>query len=293
MATTRVFGSPLGGAAGGRRSRRAGRAASAGGGQQGRAGNMRHDASGNLLRLPSPVLTGAGSRVCGCSHSQRRGGAPLSDEVSLDPRTSRTGSGSTVRRRRAPAAMAATWCVVGATAAADHAQVGQDPAQLAVVAGEARAMSPRSSSVASSSSAWLLVEELARTPLHPLQPRPAHPSRTGLKWVGWAQFTMKYAAAPSVASSTSRDRLGEGLPGRQPAVGLDGERDDHGGPPRPRRPRDDADRLGGVGHRHARTSICAPAGGEARRTCRRVVVGAPRPAVIEVAHARSRHRAGR
>src|SRR5690625_1383299 len=43
-------------------------------------------ATGRELDVPSPVLTGAGSRVCGFPHSQRRLGAPLSFPYTLPHR---------------------------------------------------------------------------------------------------------------------------------------------------------------------------------------------------------------
>ena len=158
---------------------------------------------------------------------------------------------------------------VRAAAAADDPDGRQRPLEPPVRGGQC-AGSPASSSVASSSSSWLIVEAFTRRPWMRSRQGPSSP-RPRSMCSGCAQLTRKYAGPP--AASTVADRLGQRGAAGQPAVGLDRERDRHGQAHVLRR-RDDAERLADVGQRQGRGHVRAGLGerGDLRAVVRRGLV---------------------
>ena len=141
--------------------------------------------------------------------------------------------GPTLRSSDA-AAMAATcsWSVPQQPPTTHRSSIDDRPAYSSA----SSSMSPRSSSVAASSSAWLRREALARTPLIRAEPRRAAVERRlEVRRVGAVDHEVGRRAVGRVVDLG--DRVAERLTGRQPAVGLDGERHDDR----------QADRGGGTG----------------------------------------------
>ena len=137
--------------------------------------------------------------------------------------------------------------VVGAAAAAEHPQRRHDGPAGPGTASARSIGSPLSSVSASSSSAWLSLDALARTPPN----RDAHAGAA----VEDVSEVRRVRAVDHVVRRIrirrrvdGRDRVPELLSGRQAPVGLHGERQHDRHPDRPRRLRD-PDGLLGVRHR--------------------------------------------